>query len=92
MATEFTATSSTLIVDTFNSRNTVTIQNEGAGILYVLVGTNTSATETASATNYTVSIPSGAYWESPAGTVGKYYGIFGSAGTARVSEIANRLN
>jgi len=92
MATAFTATSSTLITNTFGSRNTVTITNEGAGTLYLLVGTIPDATETASTTNYTVPIPSGAYWESPAGTVGKYYGIFGSAGTARVSEIANRIN
>ncbi len=91
-ATAFTSTSSALIADTFNSRNSVIISNEGAGILAVIIGGNSETAETASATNYTVRIPSGAYWESPPGVVGKYYGIFLTAGTARVTEAANRLN
>lgn len=92
MATAFTATSSTLIVDTFNSRNSVKISNTGAGTLLVLIGDNTATDPTVSATNYTVSIPSGAYWESAPGDVGRYFGIFSSAGTAYWTQSANRLN
>ena len=92
MATSFTATSSTFITDTFSSRNSVVIHNAGAGTLNVLIEGNTAAEPTASSTNYTVSIVSGAYWESPPGCVGKYYGIFLTAGTAYITEVANRLN
>ena len=92
MATAFTATSSTFITDTFSTRNGVVVSNTGAGTLYILIEPNAAATPTASATNHSVIIPSGAYWESPPGTVGKYYGIFGSAGTAYITETANRLN
>jgi len=92
MASAFTSTSSALIANTFSSRNSVIITNEGAGILAVLIGANSVTDETASSTNYTVKIPSGAYWESPPGVVGKYFGIFLTAGTARVTEAANRLN
>jgi len=91
-ASTFTATSSTIITDTFSSRNSVIIWNEGAGILAVLIGQNSSTDETASSTNYTVKIASGGYWESPPGVVGRYFGIFLTAGTARVTEAANRLN
>lgn len=92
MATAFTATTSTFITDTFSTRNGVRIDNDGAGILYILVEPNASATPTVSSTNRTVKIPSGGYWESPPGDVGKYYGIFASAGTAYITETANRLN
>jgi hypothetical protein len=91
-AAAFTSTSSALIANTFTSRNSVIIANEGAGILAVIIGSNSAVDETASATNYTVRIPSGSYWESPPGVVGKYFGIFLTAGTARVTEAANRLN
>ena len=92
MATAFTSTSSASIANTFNSRNSVIIWNEGAGILAVLIGQNESTDQTASSTNYTVKIASGAYWESPPGVVGKYFGIFLTAGTAYITEASNRLN
>ena len=91
MATPFTSTSSALIANTFNSRNSVIIRNTGAGTLNVVIGQNTTA-EVASSTNYTVSIVSGAYWESPPGVVGIYSGIFLTAGTAYITEASNRLN
>lgn len=92
MATQFTATSSTLLIDTFRSRSAVTVQNDGAGTLLILVHDNPNTAATVSSTNKTVSIPSGGYWESPPGTFGVYYGIFLSAGTAYWTDINNRLN
>lgn len=91
MATPFTATSTTEIANTFSSRNSVHIDNNGPGTVLVVCEGNSSATPTVSATNVTFTIPPYTHWDSPPGTVGKWWGLI-SSGTAYVTEIANRLN
>jgi hypothetical protein len=76
----FTATTDTQILAANANRKTFTITNEGAGTLYVLLGAGTS-----SATNYSVSLASGDNL-SVSNNVNQIKGIFGSAGTARVTE------
>jgi hypothetical protein len=91
MATAFTSTSTALIADTFSSRNSVSINNTGAGTVLVVCEGNSSATPTVSASNVSFTIPPYTHFDSPPGTVGKWWGLI-SSGTAYVTEIANRLN
>jgi len=79
--TNFSATSSTSIAASNSARKLLTIFNEGAGLLYVLYGNGTATTS-----NYSVRINSGDYLEIDKYT-GAVFGIFGSAGTARITEI-----
>jgi len=79
--TSFTATSNTSIAASNSARKLLTIFNEGAGILYVLYGAGTASTS-----NYSVRINSGEYLEIDRYT-GAVFGLFGSAGTARITEI-----
>jgi hypothetical protein len=79
--TNFTFTSSTAIAASNSARKLLTIFNEGAGLLYVLYGNGTATTS-----NYSVRINSGDYLEIDKYT-GAVTGIFGSAGTARITEI-----
>lgn len=78
----FTSVSSATLQASNGSRKGLTIFNEGAGILYVLLGSGT-----ASATNYTLQMKTGDYYEVPFGYTGQVNAIFGAAGTARVQEM-----
>jgi len=77
----FTSTSSATLLAANNSRKSAIITNEGAGTLYVLIGLGT-----ASATNYSVSLASGDV-VTLNGVTQALTGIFGAAGTARVTEL-----
>lgn len=80
--TNFTSTVSAVILASDSLRIGATIYNEGAGTLHVLLGTGTAST-----TNYSVKLLSGAYYELPYGYTGQVTGIFSSAGTARVTDL-----
>jgi hypothetical protein len=83
MQSTFTSTAAATIAPGNVYRSTLTIFNEGAGALHVLLGART----TVSTTNYTVRIASGAFWQVPDGFIGAVQGIFAAAGTARVTEV-----
>jgi hypothetical protein len=78
----FTSTSSATLAAPNARRRALCIYSEGAGLLYVLL-----ASGTASATNYTVKLAAGDYYEVPAGYLGIVVAIFATAGTARVTEL-----
>lgn len=78
--TTFTSTSYGTIATASTGRLGCTVFNEGAGRLYATLGTGTTSTS-----SYTVSIGSGEYYEVPMNYTGLIGGIFGSAGTARVT-------
>lgn len=78
--TTFTSTSYGTIATSSTARLGCTIFNEGAGRLYATLGTGTTST-----TSYTVSVGSGEYYEVPMNYTGLIGGIFGTAGTARVT-------
>jgi hypothetical protein len=78
--TTFTSTSYGTIATSSTARLGCTIFNEGAGKLYATLGTGTTST-----TSYTVSVGSGEYYEVPMNYTGLIGGIFGTAGTARVT-------
>jgi hypothetical protein len=80
--TTFTSTSSLVLMASNSARKLLTVFNEGAGVLYLLYGAGT-----ASITNYSVRINSGDYLEIEKYT-GAVTGIFGTAGTARATEIS----
>ena len=80
--TTFTSTSSLVLMASNSARKLLTVFNEGAGLLYLLYGAGT-----ASITNYSVRINSGDYLEIEKYT-GAVTGIFGTAGTARATEIS----
>lgn len=65
-----------------SSRKGLTIFNEGAGLLYVTLGTSTTT-----ATSYTTRLSAGDYYEVPFEYTGLVGGIFGTSGTARVTEV-----
>jgi len=81
--TTFTSTSYGTIATSSTARLGCTIFNEGAGRLYATLGTGTTST-----TSYTVSVGSGEYYEVPMNYTGLIGGIFGSAGTARVTVLS----
>lgn len=78
--TTFTSTSYGTIATSSTARLGCTIFNEGAGRLYATLGTSTT-----SISSYTVSVGSGEYYEVPMNYTGLIGGIFGTAGTARVT-------
>jgi hypothetical protein len=79
--TTFTSLTSATLIASNTSRRMLTIQNTGAGILYVLLGSGT-----ASSTNFSLQMNSGDYYEN-----GFYNGqvnaIFATAGTAYVTSL-----
>jgi len=81
--TTFTSTSYGTIATSSTARLGCTIFNEGAGRLYATLGTATTSTA-----SYTVSIGSGEYYEVPMNYTGLIGGIFGTAGTARVTVLS----
>lgn len=77
MATSIDSTASdTLLLAVDTARNGATIRNTDANILYVLLDSGTS-----SATNHTVALASGDYYEVPAGYVGEIRGIWAADGS-----------
>jgi len=81
--TAFASTSYGTIATSSTTRLGCTIFNEGAGRLYATLGTATTSTS-----SYTVSIGSGEYYEVPMNYTGLIGGIFGTAGTARVTVLS----
>jgi hypothetical protein len=65
------------------SRKGLTIFSEGAGLLYVTLGTSTTTTSL-----YTARLSAGDYYEIPFGYTGLVGGLFATAGTARVTEVS----
>jgi hypothetical protein len=80
---DFTSTSYGTIATSSTGRLGCTIFNEGAGRLYVTLGTQTTSTA-----SYTVSIGSGEYYEIPMNYTGLIGGIFGAAGTAKITTLS----
>jgi hypothetical protein len=79
----FTSTTSATLVSAVANREVLTVHNEGLGTLFINVGSS------ASTTLYQVRLLAGDYWEAPAGQQSlQHSGIFGSAGTARVTQIS----
>ena len=79
----FTSTTSATLASAVASRGVLTVHNEGAGTLFINVGASVSTT------SYQVRLLAGDYWEAPAGQQSlQHSGIFGSAGTARVTQIS----
>lgn len=78
-------TASVALASTAVRRASLSIRNTDANILYVLVGSGT-----ASATNHTVALASGDYWEMPAAEnyTGPVNGVWAAdgAGVALVTE------
>jgi hypothetical protein len=79
----FTSTSYGTISTASTARLGCTIFNEGAGRLYATLGTATTTTS-----SYTVSVGSGEYYEVPMNYTGLIGGIFGTAGTARITVLS----
>ena len=77
----FTSTSSAVLRSQNSTRKLLTVFNEGAGNLFVLLGGGTAST-----TNYSLRLSAGDFYELDKYT-GEVNAIFGSAGTARVTEI-----
>lgn len=84
MQSTFTSTSAATLAPANIYRRALTVFNEGAGVLHVLLGSRTPV----STTNYSFRIASGASWTAPEGFVGPVQGIFAAAGTARVSDVS----
>jgi len=80
--TTFSSTTYATISASNASRKGLTIFSEGSGLLYVTLGTSTT-----SASSYTARLAAGDYYEAPFGYTGLVGGLFGSAGTARVTEV-----
>jgi len=80
---DFTSTSYGTIATSSTARLGCTIFNEGAGRLYLTLGTQTTST-----TSYTASVGSGEYYEVPMNYTGLIGGILGSAGTAKVTVLS----
>jgi hypothetical protein len=83
--TNFTSTiPSTSLVFGNAGRRVLTVFNEGPGLLYIsAIGDGTTCTTT----SYQVRLGVGDYWEAPAGQLQlNHAAVFGTAGTARVSQ------
>ena len=82
--TNFTSTTaSTSLVSAVASRQVLSVFNEGAGNLFI------SAGAVCTSTSYQIRLSPGDYWECPAGQLSlAHTAVFGSAGTARVTEIS----
>jgi hypothetical protein len=79
--TSFSSLTSATLIASNTSRKMLTIQNAGAGILYVLLGSGT-----ASSTNFSVQLNSSDYYEN-AFYNGQVNAIFASSGTAYVTSL-----
>jgi len=79
--TSLTSTSSAVLKASNPNRKLLTVFNEGSGTLFILLGSGTAST-----TNYSLRILSGDYYELEKYT-GEVNAIFGSAGTAKITEI-----
>ena len=79
--TSFTSTSSAVLKASNSNRKLLTIFNEGSGTIFILLGSGTAST-----TNYSLRLLSGDYYELEKYT-GEVNAIFGSAGTAKITEI-----
>ena len=79
--TTFTSITSATLIASNTSRRMLTIQNTGAGILYVLFGTGV-----ASATNFSLQMNSGDFYECDYYN-GQVNAIFATAGTAYVTSL-----
>ena len=82
-ATTSTSTTFATALASNTSRKGATIFNEGAGIMYLSLGTATTSTS-----QYSVRLSSGDYYEVPFNYTGQVGYIFATAGTARVTEIS----
>jgi hypothetical protein len=81
-STFFSTTASTSLVAASANRKTLTVFNEGAGMLYVSVGS------TCTTTAYQVRLSSGDYWECPLNQTSlAHTAVFATAGNARVTEV-----
>ena len=81
--TNFSSLTSAELAPAVANRESLTVYNEGSGTLFINVGGS------ASTTSYQVRLQSGEYWEAPAGQLSlQHSAIFGSAGTARVTQIS----
>lgn len=75
-------TASTSLVSASANRKTLTVFNEGAGMLYV------SAGSTCTTTAYQVRLSAGDYWECPSNQTSlAHTAVFASTGNARVTEV-----
>ena len=81
--TTFSDTSYGTISASNPNRKGLAIFNEGAGVLYVTLGTSTTTTS-----SYTARLSALDYYEVPFGYTGLVGGIFATAGTARVTQIS----
>jgi hypothetical protein len=81
--TTFDSTSYATISASNANRKGLAIFNEGAGLLYVTLGTSTTTSSL-----YTVRLSAGDYYEVPFGYTGLVGGIFATAGTARVTQVS----
>jgi len=80
--TTFSSVTYATISASNTSRKGLTIFNEGAGLLYVTLGTSTTTSSL-----YSVRLAAGDYYEVPFGYTGLVGGIFATAGNARVTQI-----
>ena len=80
--TTFTSTTYATISASNANRKGLTIFSEGAGLLYVTLGTSTTTTS-----SYTARLEAGDYFEVPFEYIGLVGGLFATAGTARVTEV-----
>lgn len=75
-------TASTSLVAASANRKTLTVFNEGAGMLYVSVGA------TCTSTSYQVRLSAGDYWECPSNQTSlAHTAVFATSGNARVTEV-----
>ena len=75
-------TASTSLVAASANRKTLTVFNEGSGVLYVSVGS------TCTTTAYQVRLSSGDYWECPSNQTSlAHTAVFATSGNARVTEV-----
>jgi len=81
--TTFTSTTYATISASNANRKGLTIFSEGAGLLYITLGTSTTST-----TSYTARLSAGDYYEVPFEYTGLVGGIFATAGTARVTVLS----
>jgi hypothetical protein len=82
ISSNFTGLSSTIIASGNADREVLTVFNEGAGSLYISAGTGVTTS------GYQVRLSAGDYWEAPDRQISlNHSAIFGTAGTARITEI-----
>jgi hypothetical protein len=85
----FSALVATQVYASVDTRTGISIYNEGPGDLLILLGT-VGDVGTISATNYTIKIPAGGYYETPFGAyAGTLQAMFLAAGTARMQSYRN---